>query len=64
MHALPRLQVGLRGAPRPAMGRPSRLRLRRSRDAAWLALQHPGRWGEPRMPDGFESEVDKDGWRH
>ena len=45
------------------MGRPSRLQLRRGRDAL-LALQRTGKWRSPSDAEGFKTEVDKNGWRN
>jgi hypothetical protein len=48
--------LGLRTAPARALGRRTRLRLRRSRDSL-LALQGPGRWEGAPHAEGFKSTV-------
>jgi hypothetical protein len=59
LHTLRRLRMGMQGASGPALGRPARLRLR----CSWDALQ-PVDGKPPRMPEGFKTDVDKNGWRH
>ena len=56
-------QVGRANASQTALERPAHVRLRRRRHAL-PGLQLPEEGAALWMPDGFETEVDKDGWRN
>jgi hypothetical protein len=63
MRAVSGLRLVVRGAPGAVVGWPSRLRLRRCRVACPIC-NIPEGGEEPRMPEGFETDIDKDGWRN
>jgi hypothetical protein len=56
-------RLGLREPSAAAVERRAWLHLRRRRRASPLCNAANDR-ASPRMPKGFKTEVDKDGWRH